>query len=89
MTLNGLNKSDLGQLSIGDVTKEVASRTGAWAKHALGLLGSISATKEVLGFEEDVLNAILSGFTASGWKAPAPATIPEAPPAGAAAAPRT
>ncbi len=82
VTLNGLTKSDLGQLSIGDVTKEVASRTGAWAKRALGLLGTISATKEVLSFEEDVLTAILDGWKAQGWAAPAPVTMPEAPPAG-------
>ncbi|MBX3204767.1 MAG: hypothetical protein KF764_06845 [Labilithrix sp.] len=82
VTLNGLSTSDLGQLSIGDLTTEVASRTTAWAKRALGLLGTIAATKEVLGFEEDVLEALISGFQAAGWKAPAAATIPEAPAGG-------
>lgn len=89
VTLNGLTKSDLGQLSIADVTKEVASRTAAWAKRALGLLGTISATKEVLGFEEDVLSALIDGFKSAGWAATAPAALPEAPPAGAAAPPRS
>ncbi|MBX3262491.1 MAG: hypothetical protein KF782_22615 [Labilithrix sp.] len=79
VTLNGLGASELGQLSIGDVTAEVASRTSAWAKRALGLLGTISATKAVLGFEEDVLEALVSGFQAAGWKAPAAATIPDGP----------
>ena len=88
VTLNGLSSSDLGSLSIGDVTSEVASRTTTWAKRALGLLGTISATKEVLGFEDDVLGALIDGFKSAGWTAPAAATIPEAP-AGAGGVPRS
>ncbi|MDB4933725.1 MAG: hypothetical protein JWP87_697, partial [Labilithrix sp.] len=39
----------------------------------------------------DVLEALIDGFTKSGWKAPAAATIPDAPVAGtpAAATPRS
>lgn len=88
VTLNGLSSSDLGKLDVGDVTKEVASRTTGWAKRALGLLGVIASTKEVLSFEEEMLGALLDGFTSAGWKAPAAATIPEAP-AGPGAQPRS
>ena len=88
VTLNGLSASDLGSLSVGDVTTEVASRTTAWSKRALGLLGTISATKEVLGFEEEVLSALIDGFQGAGWKAPAATTIPDAP-AGAGGQPRS
>lgn len=88
VTLNGLSASDLGSLSIGDVTTEVAARTTAWSKRALGLLGTISATKEVLGFEDEVLGALIDGFQGAGWKAPAAATIPDAP-AGAGGPPRS
>jgi hypothetical protein len=87
VTLNGLNSADMGKISAGELTTEVASRTTAWAKRALGLLGVISATKDVLSFEEDVLVNLIEGFTSAGWKAPAPATIPE-PPAGPGAQPR-
>lgn len=80
ITLNGLSSSDLGKLSIGDVTTEVASRTGKWVKHATGLLGSISATKGTLEFEDDVLSALLDGFKGAGYAVPAPIAIPDPPP---------
>lgn len=83
VTLNGLSQSDLGSLSVGEVTTEVASRTTAWVKRATTLLGTIAATQEVLGFEDDVLGALLDGFAAAGWKAPAPPTVPDAPAPGA------
>jgi hypothetical protein len=76
ITLNGLSASDLGKLSVGDITKETAKRTGVWVKHALGLLGSISATKDVLTFEGDVIQALLDGFTAAGFAAPASPKVP-------------
>jgi hypothetical protein len=88
VTLNGLDSSDMGKLSVADLTSEVASRTSAWVKRTAGLLGVISATKEVLSFEDDVLSAMLDGFKSAGWSAPAAVTIPEAPPA-AGAAPRS
>ncbi len=81
ITLNGLSQSDMGKISMGDLTSETASRTTAWVKRAMGLLGTISATKEVLSFEDDVLAALLDGFKSAGYAPPQPATIPEAPPA--------
>jgi hypothetical protein len=83
ITLNGLSQADLGKTTMGDVTSEVASRTTKWVGHALGLLGTISATSDTLGFEKDVLDGLIDGFTAGGWKAPAAATIPDSPVAGA------
>lgn len=84
VTLNGLSQSDMGKLNMGELTSEVASRTTKWVKRAMGLMGTISTTKEVLGLEDDVLGALIDGFKAAGWSAPAPATIPEAPAAGGA-----
>jgi hypothetical protein len=83
ITLNGLSQADLGKTTMGDVTSEVASRTTKWVGRALGLLGTISATSDTLGFEKDVLDGLIDGFTAGGWKAPAAATIPDSPVAGA------
>jgi hypothetical protein len=83
ITLNGLSQADLGKTTIGDVTSEVASRTTKWVGRALGLLGTISATSDTLSFEKDVLDGLIDGFTAGGWKAPAAATIPDSPVAGA------
>jgi hypothetical protein len=85
ITLNGLSQADMGKLTIGDVTTEVASRTTKWVGRAMGLLGTIAATSDMLAFENDVLGALIDGFTAGGWKAPAAATIPDAPVAGAPA----
>lgn len=84
ITLNGLSQADLGKMSVGDVTSEVAARTTKWVGRALGLLGTISATSDTLGFEKDVLDGLIDGFTSSGWKAPAAATIPDSPVAGGA-----
>ena len=67
------------------LTTEVASRTVGWVKHAVGLLGTISATKDVLEFEDDVLGALLDGFKAGGYTAPAAPKIPEGAPGGAPA----
>jgi len=83
ITLNGLSQADLGKTTIGDVTSEVAARTTKWVGHALGLLGTISATSDTLGFEKDVLDGLIDGFSANGWKAPAAAVIPDSPVAGA------
>jgi hypothetical protein len=89
VTLNGLTASDMGKLSVSELTTEVSARTTRWFGHAMGLLGSISATKATLAFEDDVLGALVDGFKASGFTPPAPATIPEAPAPGAAATPRS
>jgi hypothetical protein len=75
VTLNGIAPSDLGKLSLSDVVSETTKRATAWVGHAGTLLGDISKTKEVLGFEEKVLDAMLDGFKAGGWKAPAAASI--------------
>ncbi len=72
ITLNGLTASDLGRLSVDRVAAETVTRTQAWVTHALGLLGSISATKDTLAFEADLLDALLAGMKASGFQAPAP-----------------
>lgn len=85
VTLNGLSASDMGKLDMGDLTKEVASRTTKWVTRAMSLMGTISTTKGVLDLEDDVLGALIDGFKAVGWAPPAPATIPEAPAAGGAA----
>lgn len=89
ITLNGLSQADLGKTTLGDVTSEVAARTTKWVGRALGLLGTISATSDTLSFEKDVLDTLIDGFTSGGWKAPAAATIPDAPVAGAAPAATT
>jgi hypothetical protein len=81
VTINGLSQADMGKISMGELSSEVSSRTGAWVKRAMGLLGTISATKEVLSFEDDVISALLDGFKSGGYAPPAAATIPEAPPA--------
>jgi len=89
ITLNGLSQADLGKTTLGDVTSEVASRTTKWVGRAMGLLGTIASTSDMLSFENDVLGALIDGFTSGGWKAPAAATIPDAPVAGAAPAAAT
>ncbi|NVL73176.1 hypothetical protein HWN77_26820, partial [Escherichia coli] len=43
ITLNGLSQADMGKLSMGDLTTEVASRTTKWVGRAMGLLGTIAA----------------------------------------------
>jgi hypothetical protein len=75
LTINGMSQADLGKLSIKDLTAETLKRTQAWVEHAVGLLADISKTKEILSFEEDVLDGVLAGFKSSGWTAPAAATI--------------
>ncbi len=77
ITLNGLSKDDMGKISMGDLTTETVSRTKNWVGHALGLLGSISSTKDTLSFEEDTLDALLDGFAKNGWKRLDPVKIPE------------
>ena len=84
VTINGLSPSDMGKISIGELTSEVASRTTKWVKRATTLMGTISSTKDVLSLEDDVLGALIDGFKAAGWAPPAATTIPEAPPAAGA-----
>jgi hypothetical protein len=76
ITLNGLSPDDMGKLSPGDVLSETSKRTQAWVSRALGLLGTISANKEVLAFERDVLDAVLAGWKAGGWNPPPSPVIP-------------
>ena len=84
ITLNGLSASDMGKIPMGELTTEVATRTTKWVGHAMGLLGTISGTSDMLKFEDDVLGALVDGFKAGGWTPPAATTIPDAPVAGAA-----
>jgi hypothetical protein len=70
VTLNGIASSDLGSLSMGDLTTETVKRTKDWMGHAIGLLGDISKNKEILSYEADVLDAVLDGFKSGGWSAP-------------------
>jgi hypothetical protein len=76
LTLNGLSQDDLGKLSLGDLTTEAISRTKKWVVHAVTLIAAVSSTKDALSFEQDTLDALLEGFTASGWTKTAAATIP-------------
>ncbi len=78
LTLNGLSQDDLGNLSMGALTTEAISRTKKWVGHAVTIIGAVSSTKDRLSFEQDTLEALLDGFTASGWKKTAAATIPGA-----------
>ncbi len=80
VTLNGLTPEDMGKLNAAEVTKEVADREQKWVKHAVMLMASISANKEILSFEEEVLVALLDGLSGGGWKAPAPPVLKEPPP---------
>jgi hypothetical protein len=77
LTLNGLSQDDLGKLSLGDLTTEAISRTKKWVVHAVTIIAAVSSTKDQLSFEQDTLDALLDGFTASGWKRTAAATIPD------------
>jgi hypothetical protein len=78
LTLNGLGPDDLGKLSPGDLTTEVLGRTKKWVAHAITLLGAVSSTKDALSFEEEALDALMSGFAASGAKKVEAAKIPGA-----------
>jgi len=86
LTINGIAPSDLGKLSVADLTTQTTARLQAWVIHTMSLLGSIAATEDVLEFEADVLDAITNGLSQSGWKAPAPATIGEGKGGGGGAA---
>ncbi|MGD0523646.1 MAG: hypothetical protein ABSE49_00810 [Polyangiaceae bacterium] len=76
LTLNGLGPDDLGKLSLGDLTTETLSRTKNWVVHAITLIGAASSTKDTLSFEQDTLDALLDGFSGSGWKKADAAKIP-------------
>jgi hypothetical protein len=62
ITLAGIDPGDLGQLDMGDLTKEVISRSGKWVVHAMTLLGTVNSTKEMLSFEHDALAGIMAGW---------------------------
>ncbi len=76
LTINGMSKDDLGKISIGDLTAQTLVRTKDWVVHTLGLLGSVSSTKDHLNFEQDALDAMLDGFAKNGWKRIDPVVIP-------------
>ncbi len=78
LTIAGLSPSDLGKLSLGDLTTETISRTKKWVVHAITLLAAVSNTKDELSFEQDTLDALLDGFVAAGWSKPQAAQIPDA-----------
>ena len=75
LTLNGISPSDLGKISLGDLTLQTTLRLQKWSVHTVSLLGSIAATQDILGFEADVLDAFINGFSTGGWKAPAAANL--------------
>jgi hypothetical protein len=77
LTLNGLEASDLGKLSMGDLTTETLSRTKKWVVHAITLLAAVANTKDQLSFEQDTLDALIEGFVASGWSKSTAVTIPD------------
>jgi hypothetical protein len=77
LTINGLDQSDLGKLTIGDLTTETLGRTKKWVVHAATLLGSIASTKTQLSFEQDALDALIGGFAANGWSKTEAAKIPD------------
>jgi hypothetical protein len=76
VTINGLSPSELGRLSVAEVTAATAERTQRWVDHAVGLLGTIAATNQVLEVEADLLNALVGGLERAGWKGPPPPTLP-------------
>jgi prefoldin subunit 5 len=76
LTLNGLGPDDLGKLSLGDLTTATLERTKNWVVHAVTIIAAVSATKDTLSFEQDTLDALLDGFTASGWKRAEASIIP-------------
>ena len=78
ITINGLSKDDLGNISVGELTTQTIGRTKDWVVHTLGLLGAISSTKDHLSFEEDTLDALLDGFARSGWTRIDAVKIPDA-----------
>jgi hypothetical protein len=86
LTLNGIPVNDLGSLSVVDLTAEALKRTQTWVGHALTLMLDVGTTKEMLSFEENVLDALLQGFKSSGWNPPGPVTVDTSAAALAAAA---
>jgi hypothetical protein len=87
VTLSGIDPGELGSLDMGDVTKEVVTRSGLWVVHALGLLATVNATKEALSFDHDAVSEILAGWNPGAGVVAA--KIPAADsPAVASAAPR-
>ena len=60
--LAGMSPADLGALKLDDLTKEAIARTGKWVVHATSLLATVSATKEALSFQTDVLSQIMTSF---------------------------
>ena len=58
----GMSPADMGNLKIDELTKETITRTTAWFLHATGILATVSATKEALSFQTNVLTQILASL---------------------------
>ncbi len=76
LTLNGLEPGDIGKIKLADLVTESVKRSTAWVTHTASLLGAIASTKEALSFQADMLDAMVEGFTAGGWKVIVAAKIP-------------
>jgi hypothetical protein len=76
LTLNGLEPSDIGKIKMADLVTESLKRSTRWVTHTVTLLAAISANKEALSFQADVLGAMVDGFAAGGWKVIVAAKIP-------------
>ena len=76
VTLNGLEPGDIGKLKMGELVTQTVERSTKWVVHTATLIGSIASTKDQLSFQADVLDAVLGGFSAGGWKSMVAAQIP-------------
>jgi hypothetical protein len=75
VTLNGLSSDDMSKISMGELTSETSSRATKFLGRVLVLGAKVAETQEALGFEEDVLDAMIDGFKKTGWTAPDPIKI--------------
>jgi hypothetical protein len=69
---------DLGSLSVTDATKQIVVRSGAWAVHAMTLLGTISSTKNTINFERDVLSQLQTAWAPAAGSVVVVFKVPEA-----------
>lgn len=60
--IKGVAQADLGNIDMGDFTKEVIARSTKWFLHALTLPAAINSTESASSFEHDVLAGINAGF---------------------------
>ncbi len=85
LTLNGLSKSDMGKIQMGDLVSETTDRTQDYVKRVVTLLAILDDTSERLTFQGKVLDEILGGFADAGTKVPEAAKVEDFTPAGAPA----